>query len=79
MYKEDRTQEELILDLLKERGSAGAFVWDFMMPKPKGGLGVAQYNSRIWGLRQKGYKIENVEPGHFVLVAEREPVQMNLV
>jgi len=65
-YKEDRTQEQRILDLLRERGEAGAFVYEFMTPRPAG-LGIAQYNARIYGLREKGYIIENKEPGHFVL------------
>lgn len=73
-YKEDLTQEERILDLLKERGSKGVFVWEFMMPRNRGGLGIAQYNARIWGLRKKGYNIVNEKPGHFILV-ESEPKQ----
>lgn len=73
-YKEDKTQEGRILDLLRERGESGVMVWEFMLPRPQG-LGVAQYNSRIWGLRKKGYNIENLEPGHFVLRSEPEPVQ----
>ena len=68
-YKEDKTQEQRILDLLKERGNEGAYVYEFMMPRPKG-LGIAQYNARIWGLRKKGYDIKNKKPGHFVLRVE---------
>jgi len=71
-YKEDLTQEERILALLRERGSAGVDVWEFMMPRSRGGLGVAQYNARIWGLRQKGHDIKNEKIGHFVL---REPIE----
>ena len=78
MYKENLTQEENILELLRNRGSSGVEVWEFMMPRPKGGLGIAQYNSRIWGLRKKGYDIENKKPGHFVLI-EGEPVQTQFV
>ncbi len=66
------TQEDRILDLLRERGDAGAFVWEFMLTKPLGGLGIAQYNARIWGLRQKGYVIENKTPGHFVLAGSSQ-------
>ena len=73
-YKEDKTQEKRILDLLKERGASGAFVYEFMIPRNQGGLGIAQYNARIWGLRQKGYVIKNKKPGHFVLI-ENEPEQ----
>lgn len=73
-YKEDRTQEERILNLLRTRGKNGAFVWEFMTPRNKGGLGIAQYNARIWGLRKKGFVIKNEEPGHFVLVKDAEAV-----
>lgn len=77
-YKEDKTQEQRILELLKERGSEGAYVWEFMTPRNRGGLGIAQYNARIWGLRQKGYEIVNKEVGHFVL-EEDEPEQSSLL
>lgn len=65
-YIKRPTQEERILDLLRERGPQGAFVYEFMTPRPVG-LGIAQYSARIWGLRQKGYVIDNPKPGHFVL------------
>lgn len=71
-YQERPTQEQRILELLRARGKEGVFVWDFMSPSNKGGLGIAQYNSRIWGLRKKGYVIENVKPGHFVLIEDKE-------
>ena len=77
-YKEDLTQEERILDLLLERGPEGVEVWEFMMPRPRGGLGIAQYNARIWGLRKKGYNIKNTKPGHFILI-EADPVQTNFL
>ncbi len=77
-YKEDKTQEQRILELLRERGSEGAYVYEFMMPRPRG-LGIAQYNARIWGLRQKGYVIKNKKPGHFVLIEEIKPVQSNFI
>jgi hypothetical protein len=38
-----------------------------MTPRPKG-LGIAQYNARIWKLRKIGHDIRNIKPGHFVLV-----------
>lgn len=76
MYKPNQTQEERILNLLRERGEQGAYVYEFMMPQPQG-LGIAQYNARIYGLRKKGYDIVNKVPGHFVL--HQEPVQMNLI
>ena len=65
----DKTQTQRILELLKERGEAGAFVYEFMMPRPQG-LGIAQYNARIKELREQGHDIENVVPGHFVLRAK---------
>jgi hypothetical protein len=69
-YIARETQEGRILDLLKVRGEQGAFVYEFMTPKSKGGLGIAQYSARIWGLRHKGYVIDNPEKGKFVLVFE---------
>lgn len=41
-------------------------VYELIAPKPQG-LGVAQYNARIYDLRQDGYVITNVEEGKFVL------------
>jgi len=73
-YQERVTQEERILDLLETRGSEGVKVWEFMLPRPQGGLGIAQYNARIWGLRKKGHNIQNKKPGHFVLI-RTEPVK----
>lgn len=66
-YIEDRTQEQRILDLLTQRGERGVEVWEFMLPRPQGGCGIAQYNARIFGLRKKGYLIINQPKGHFVL------------
>lgn len=65
-YREDKTQEQRILELLQERGSRGVYVYELQAPRPQG-LGIAQYNARIYGLRDKGYNIQNVEEGHFVL------------
>jgi len=70
-YREDKTQEERILDLLKARGERGVYVYELMMPRPQG-LGIAQYNARIYGLRQKGFDIINKEAGHFVLSEGQE-------
>ena len=61
------TQEQRIYLLLKQRGEQGAYIWEFMTPRNKGGLGIAQYNARIWGLKKKGHNIINVAKGHFVL------------
>lgn len=69
-YKENPTQEQRILNLLGERGSKGAEIWEFMLSRRRGGLGIAQYNARIKGLRDKGHIIKNVTPGHFVLDSE---------
>lgn len=77
LYIKNPTQEQRILQLLRERGSEGAKVYEFMMPRPHG-LGIAQYNARIYGLRKKGYKITNKKAGHFVL-EEGEPEQLGLV
>lgn len=70
-YTHKPTQEQRILRLLKERGSAGVRVYEFMAPRPEG-LGIAQYNARIFGLRQKGFIINNKKPGHFVLESDPE-------
>jgi len=77
-YKEDKTQEQRILDLLRERGIEGVYVYEFMTPRPVG-CGIAQYNARIYGLRKKGYIIDNKEPGHFVLKGEPTPEQSSLI
>jgi hypothetical protein len=65
-YKEDKTQEEQILTFLEARGERGVFVYELQAPKPHG-LGIAQYNARIFGLRKKGHNIVNETPGHFIL------------
>lgn len=78
LYHKRPTQEQRILKLLQDRGEQGAYVWEFMMPQNRGGLGVAQYNARIYGLREKGYDIVNVEPGHFVL-KEKDPEQLDML
>jgi len=76
-YEERPTQEQRILDLLRERGSSGAKVYELIAPRPDG-LGIAQYNSRIWGLRKKGHVIENKRPGHFVLTDQDENGQLKI-
>lgn len=72
VYTKKPTQEQRILQLLQERGSEGAKVYEFMLPRNQGGLGIAQYNARIYGLREKGHKIVNKKPGHFILEEEGE-------
>ena len=61
-YIPNKTQEERILDLLKERGELGAYAWEFT-----GQLRIMQYNARVFGLRKKGYNILNQDKCHFVL------------
>lgn len=65
-YIRKPTQEQRILDLLRERGDEGVAVYEFMMPRPYG-LGIAQYNARIYGLREKGHQVLSDKKGHFVL------------
>lgn len=60
------TQKGRILQLLKSRGTSGVKVYELIAPRPEG-LGIAQYNARIKELRESGYQIINVSPGHFVL------------
>ncbi len=62
-----------IVRLLKERGSRGAYIYEFMTPRPLGGLGISQYGRAIYHLRHDfGFNIKNIEPGHFVLVERPE-------
>jgi len=68
------TQKSRLLNLLRERGGAGVYVYEIMTPRPVG-LGIAQYGARILELRRQGYIIENKEPGHFVLKEDLKPVQ----
>jgi hypothetical protein len=60
------TQQKRLLSLLQERGDRGVYVYEIQTPRPQG-LGIAQYNTRISELREKGHDIVNVVPGHFVL------------
>ena len=67
------------MKLLRERGDSGLFAWeltntDFM--RYRGGA-ILQYNARIYGLRQKGYKIINKKPGHFVLDPDYSDVPLS--
>jgi len=70
------TQKMRLLELLKERGEAGVYVYEIMTPRPVG-LGIAQYGARILELRRQGYIIMNTEPGHFVLKENIKPVQID--
>lgn len=67
-YTRRPTQEKRILSFLRERGEQGVFAWEIT-----NNLHILQYNSRIFGLRRKGFNIINKEVGHFVLI-ENKPV-----
>jgi len=69
------TQAQKIMDLLIDRDSFGAYVFELCGPRPDG-LGCSQYNARILELRRKGHRIVNDRPGHFVL--HREPAQTSI-
>ena len=60
------SQRQDILDLLTERGQAGAYVYELNSAHPHG-LGISQYGRCIKELRERGWDIINTEPGHFVL------------
>lgn len=62
------TQKERILKLLRQRKSKGVAVYELVTPRPNG-LGVSQYNARIYDLRKEGYKIDNKD-NRFFLVSE---------
>jgi hypothetical protein len=77
-YHKKPTQEQRILQLLKNRGKSGVKVWELVTPRPHG-LGISQYNARIYGLREKGFNIVNKTPGHFVLIQNEKPEQLNFM
>ena len=52
-YKENLTQEQKILKVLEAKINNWIPLTDILK------LWIAQYNARIWGLRKKGYIIEN--------------------
>lgn len=52
-YIEDLTQEQKILKVLEAKINNWVPLTDILK------LWIAQYNARIWGLRKKGYIIEN--------------------
>lgn len=66
MYENRTTQENQILDLLRERKGAGVYSYELAEPHPKG-CGILQYNARIFGLRRKGHKIISDFKGHYIL------------
>lgn len=52
-YIENLTQEQKILKVLEAKINNWVPLTDILK------LWIAQYNARIWGLRKKGYTIEN--------------------
>ena len=72
-YKPNRTQEQRILDLLRERGEQGVMSWE--IPDK---LKILQYNARVFGLRRKGFVIENKDEV-FRLISEPSPEQQTLI
>ncbi|GEM_PF-2113797 len=66
-----KTQQQSLLRFLKERGDRGVYVWEMLAPQPQG-VGIAQYNARIYELRDQGFNIVNTEPGHFKLVHDNQ-------
>ena len=53
MYKEKPTQEEKILKVLEEANGGWVSGQKFLHE-----MYLSQYHARIWGLQQKGHKIE---------------------
>jgi hypothetical protein len=66
MYEKRTTQENEILNLLIERRGAGVYSYELAQTHPMG-LGILQYNARIFGLRKKGFKIISDIKGHYIL------------
>jgi hypothetical protein len=73
-----QTQKQRLLDFLKKQGEQGALVYQLQAPRPNG-LGLAQYNARIFELRAEGHNIVSIEPGHFVLKERNQEVQQQNV
>jgi hypothetical protein len=68
------TQKQRILQALREHPD-GLPVWMLIMPRPHGGLGVAQYNARIYELRRQGYGIES-KNNKFILTYEPQSYEV---
>jgi hypothetical protein len=73
----NKTQAGRILELLRERGSAGIPVYELITPRSMGGQGIAQYNARVYELRQKGFNIVNKDNTFYLI--EGSPVQFALI
>jgi len=70
-YIKKPTQEQRILDLLKERGSAGVKSWEI-----PNNLHILQYNARIYGLREKGFNIINKDETFYLITGEPKQESM---
>jgi hypothetical protein len=66
-----KTQAGKILTRLRELGEQGVEAYELTTRKPEG-LGIQQYNARVFELRQKGYIIVNNPIGHFTLEETEE-------
>ena len=71
MYEQRTTQEQRILDLFTERKGAGVYAYELAEPRPQG-LGILQYNARIYGLRHRGFNIISDYKGHFIIKEEHQ-------
>ena len=69
MYEQRTTQENQILDKLRESNGSGVYAYELAKPRPEG-CGILQYNARIFGLRKKGYRIVSDFKGHYILQEE---------
>lgn len=71
LYHKDRhqaaSQYNRLLELFRYSYPGGVNVWEMNTPRPKGGLGIAQYNRIIKMLRDDGYNIKCVRPGFYRL------------
>ena len=74
MYEQRTTQEQKILDLFAERKGAGVYAYELAEPSPRG-LGILQYNARIYGLRHRGINVVSDHKGHFVIKEEHEKMK----
>jgi hypothetical protein len=72
-YEPRTTQENQILDLLRERRGAGVYSYELAEASPKG-LGILQYNARIFGLRHKGHEIVSDFKGHYIIRERNQPM-----
>lgn len=69
------TQLNELLQLFRENGDKGVYVYEMNSPRPQG-LGISQYGRAILQLRRKGHNIVNVQPGYFKLIEGKTWDQM---